>query len=171
MAVEFIRCYIVIKKWASGVVAARMKQKGIPDALCAKSIYNYIDQGWISDVTNETLWEKCIRRKQGRKTLCRKPKKCPKRRKGIEARPEEVKTRATFGHWEIDLVVGDKGTDKAALMTLVERKTRKMLIRKLTALFADSLPKAQILRISSSKRSNGFRIGSITRACPGRVSF
>ena len=131
VAVEFIRCHIVIKKWSPEVVAARMKQKGMPDALCAKSIYNYIDQGWIPGVTNETLWEKRTRRKQARKTLCRKPKKCPKRRKGIEERPEEVKARATFGHWEIDLVVGGKGTGKAALLTRVERKTRKMLIRKL----------------------------------------
>lgn len=131
VAVEFIRCHIVIKKWSPEVIAARMKQKGMPDALCAKSIYNYIDQGWIPGVANETLWEKRTRRKRARKTLFRKPKKCPKRRKGIEERPEEVENRATFGHWEIDLVVGGKGAGKAALMTLVERKTRKMLIRKL----------------------------------------
>jgi len=35
-----------------------MAAKGMPDALCAKSIYNYIDQGWIPGVANETLWEK-----------------------------------------------------------------------------------------------------------------
>ncbi len=131
VSVEFIRCHIVIRKWSPEVVAARMKQKGMPDALCAKSIYNYIDQGWIPGVANETLWEKRTRRKQARKAVCRKPKKCPKRRKGIEERPEEVDARITFGHWEIDLVVGGKGAGKAALMTLVERKTRKMLIRKL----------------------------------------
>ena len=130
-AVAFIAYHIIRKRWAPEVVAARMAAKGMPDALCAKSIYNYIDQGWIPGVANETLWEKRTRRKQARKTVCRKPKKCPKRRKSIEERPEEVDARITFGHWEIDLVVGGKSAGKAALMTLVERKTRKMLIQKL----------------------------------------
>ena len=130
-AVAFITYHILRKRWAPEVVAARLAAKGMPVALCAKSIYNYIDQGWIPGVANETLWEKRTRRKQARKTVCRKPKKHPKRRKSIEDRPEEVSGRATFGHWEIDLVVGGKNTGKAALLTLVERKTRKMLIRKL----------------------------------------
>ena len=40
-AVEFIRCYIVIKKWSPESVAARMKQKGMEDAVCAKTIYTH----------------------------------------------------------------------------------------------------------------------------------
>ncbi len=130
-AVAFIAYHILRKRWAPEVVAARMAAKGMPDALCAKSIYNYVEQGWIPGVANETLWEKRTRRKQARKSLCRKSKKCPKRRRSIEERPEAINARTTFGHWEIDLVVGGKDAGKAALLTLVERKTRKMLIRKL----------------------------------------
>jgi IS30 family transposase len=130
-AVAFIAYYIGKLGWSPEAVAARMKSKGMPDALCAKSIYNYIDQGWIPGVSNETLWEKRKRRKNARKTVLRHPPKAPKRRKSIEKRPDEVDTRATFGHWEIDLVVSAKNSSKAALLTLVERKTRHMLIRKL----------------------------------------
>ena len=130
-AVLFISYYIRVKRWSPEVVAARMKAKGMPDALCAKSIYNYIDQGWIPGVANETLWEKRKRRKSARKTLRRLPRKAPQRRKRIDERPGEVNTRIIFGHWEIDLVVGGKESGKGALMTLTERKTRLVRIRRL----------------------------------------
>ena len=51
VAVEFIRCYIVILGCSPEVVAARMRQKGMDDAVCAKTIYNYIDKGEISSVS------------------------------------------------------------------------------------------------------------------------
>ena len=130
-AVLFISYFIRVKRWSPEAVAARMKAKGMPDALCAKSIYNYIDQGWIPGVTNETLWEKRKRRKNARKTLCRLPRKAPQRRKLIDERPDEVESRMIFGHWEIDLVVGGRAGSKGALMTLTERKTRLVRIRRL----------------------------------------
>lgn len=46
--------------------------------------------------------------------------------KSITERPKEADERSEQGHWEIDLVVGRQGT-KPAIMTLVERKTRKSL--------------------------------------------
>ncbi len=38
IAVEFIRRYIITKKWSPEAVAARMKQKGMEGAVCAKTI-------------------------------------------------------------------------------------------------------------------------------------
>lgn len=102
-AVLFISYYIRIKRWSPEAVAARMKTKGMPDALCAKSIYNYIEQGWIPGVANETLWEKRKRRKNARKTLRRSPPRAPQRRKRIDERPVEVDRRTVFGHWEIGI--------------------------------------------------------------------
>ena len=52
VAVEFIRCHIIIKEWSPEVIAARMKQKGMEDAICAKTIYNHIDKGEIPGVSN-----------------------------------------------------------------------------------------------------------------------
>ena len=46
--------------------------------------------------------------------------------KSIEQRPSEIEERKELGHWEIDLVMGKKGT-KPAIMTLVKRKSRKSL--------------------------------------------
>lgn len=130
-AVLFISYFIRVRRWSPEAVAARMRTKGMPDALCAKSIYNYIEQGWIPGVANETLWEKRKRRKNARKTLRRLPPRAPQRRRRIDERPGEVDTRTVFGHWEIDLVVGGKESGSGALLTLTERKTRLVRIRKL----------------------------------------
>ena len=51
--------------------------------------------------------------------------------KSISTRPESIAERKDFGHWEIDSVVGGKRKGKHALLTLVERYTRYVLIRKL----------------------------------------
>ena len=41
----------------------------------------------------------------------------------IQQRPKEIKTRETFGHWELDTVVSARGT-KGCMATFAERKTR-----------------------------------------------
>lgn len=130
-AVTLISCYIRVWRWAPEAISAFVRAKGMPDALCAKSIYNYIDQGWIAGIFNESFWEKRKRRQNARKNVVRHPPKAPQRRKSIEKRPDEVDMRESFGHWENDLVVGCKGGSKAVLLTLTERKTRAIRIRKL----------------------------------------
>ena len=70
-----------------------------------------------------------IRRKRG----SAKQKRCPKipNRTMIEKRPDYVNLRSEIGHWEIDTAISRKS--KAAIMVLVERKTRYVIIKKLTA--------------------------------------
>jgi len=112
------------------VVADRMKTMDMAGRVCAKTLYAYIDQGLIKGVTNENLWEKRKRKKYKRRSL-RRLKKRHQCRTSIEKRPEKVEKREKFGHWEIDLVVGGKDASKPVLMTIVERKTRQTIIRKL----------------------------------------
>jgi len=127
---EFIRCRIVDHKESPDVVAHRMKQAGMEGAVCAKTLYNYIEEGVIPGVSNDSLWEKRKRRKQRRKGLRRLTKRLA-RGPGIDLRPAEAESRETFGHWEIDLVVGPTRGSNAALLTLVERKHRRTIIRKI----------------------------------------
>jgi transposase, IS30 family len=47
----------------------------------------------------------------------------------IEKRPEYINLRSKIGHWEIDTAISRKS--KAAIMVLVERKTRYVIIKKL----------------------------------------
>lgn len=127
--VDFVRVRIVQHRESPAVVTFRMREAKWVGSVCTKTLYAYIDQGLIAGVTNESLWEKRRRRRHARRTLHR-VRKGPTRRQSIEHRPEHVDTRVEFGHWEIDLITG-ACTSKAALMTLVERKTRKLILRKL----------------------------------------
>jgi IS30 family transposase len=125
-----LRLHIVVHRHSPAVAAGLMAKDGFEHAVCFKTIYNHIDKGLVPGVTNESLWEKRMRRK-GRKTLHRKRKRAVEPGHGIEDRPAEVGERLEAGHWEIDLVVGGKGKGTAVLLTLTERKTRKQIIRKL----------------------------------------
>lgn len=128
--VEFVRCRIVEHKESPDVVTARMRKAGMERTVCTKTLYNYIDQGLIEGVTNETLWEKRKRSNRPSRSVRRSPKH-RQRRKSIEKRPKDVDSRKEFGHWEIDLVVGPVKASNAALLTLVERKTRHVICRKI----------------------------------------
>ncbi|MCI6171229.1 MAG: IS30 family transposase, partial [Selenomonas bovis] len=50
--------------------------------------------------------------------------------RSIEERDPSIEERQEFGHWECDLVLGARSKDEV-LLTLVERKTRRAILRKL----------------------------------------
>ncbi len=127
---EFIRCRIVEHKESPDVVAHRMKRADMEGAVCTKTLYNYIDEQIIPGVSNKSLWEKRKRRKQRKKGLHRLAKRIA-RGPSIERRPVEVESREVFGHWEMDLVVGPAHGSNAALLTLIERKHRHIITRKI----------------------------------------
>ncbi|CEN50563.1 conserved hypothetical protein [Capnocytophaga canimorsus] len=65
-----------------------------------------------------------------------------KNRKPIRLRPEIVLTNEEFGHFEVDLIVGAE--HKGAILTIVERKTKFLIMRKLSDKKAKILAKAMI---------------------------
>ena len=77
-------------------------------------------------------------------------------RVSIEQRPPIVETNTEFGHWEADTVIG-KGHD-GALLTLVERLTKYVLIVKLASRNARALAIAAIKVLGRS----GFPVKTIT---------
>lgn len=62
-------------------------------------------------------------------------------RVSIHDRPPEVEDRSEFGHWEGDSVLGLRGT--GAIHTEVERKSRKLIARKVDNTAADEALRAQ----------------------------
>jgi len=128
--VEFISERILVHRESPDIVATRMKRMNMVDRVCTKTIYSYIDMGLIHGVTNETLWEKRKRLKRPTKKIRRAFKRLA-RSESIEKRPEHVENRDEFGHWEMDLVVGSQGGSGTVLLTIVERKTRHLITRKL----------------------------------------
>ena len=93
--------------------------------LCTKTIYNYIDKG-LMRIRNHNLPEKVSRRPKLKRV--RENKKLLGR--SIEERPA-IDDKLEFGHWEADLVVGQKTNNDEALLTLLERQTRKYILVKI----------------------------------------
>lgn len=110
-----------------------LENKLSPDSICGeakligkfenivstKTLYNYIDQRLLK-VRNIDLPLKVKRKSSINRN------KQSKRIFGtsIEERPEEINNRTTFGHWEIDTIVGKKETS-SVLLAIDERLTRK----------------------------------------------
>jgi len=67
-----------------------------------------------------------------------------KREHRIELRPQTISTRAEFGHWEIDTVVGSNKGKQACLLVITERKTRFELIFRLNSKSAEEVTKTFI---------------------------
>ncbi|MFJ1428113.1 IS30 family transposase [Capnocytophaga canimorsus] len=89
-----------------------------------------------------------------------------KNRKPIRLRPEIVLTNEEFGHFEVDLIVGAE--HKGAILTIVERKTKFLIMRKLSDKKAKILAKAMICTLLPYKdyvktitSDNELEIGSI----------
>ena len=82
------------------------------------TLYRYIELGFFDNI-------KIQKRKEKYRKTC--IKKAPKGT-SIEKRPNEINSRLTFGHWEMDCVCG---SNKATFLVLSERLTRKEIIYKM----------------------------------------
>ena len=103
------------------------KRKGFTMHICVTTLYSYIDKGVFLHLTSKNLWEKPKRKKREYREVSRiAHPKLP----SIINRPESIQSRKEYGHWEMDLVVGKEGT-KPVLLTLIERKSRQVIIEKL----------------------------------------
>lgn len=91
------------------------------------TLYRYIDAGYIPGVTNKDLRDKPNRKRAYRKL---RASRAPAGT-SIEKRPQEINDRKTFGHWEMDCVIGKSKGNGQALLVLTERLTRFEIIYKL----------------------------------------
>jgi IS30 family transposase len=117
--------------WSPNAVIGRIKAQGLrfETTLCTKTVYNMIDRGDFLHITNKNLPVKKDGIKRGYNKVYKIALKNTKGR-SIEERPPEVKGREEQGHWEMDCVVGKKGTS-ASLLVMTERSSRKEIITKL----------------------------------------
>lgn len=80
----------------------------------------------------------------------------------ISKRPIEVKSRETFGHWELDTMVSSRGRSKGCLATFVERKSRLYTALKIPDRTANSMEKA-ICQLYRSLPTGAFKTGTTDR--------
>ncbi len=126
--VEHIEKEITKEKKSPEVVSKQLKEYGYGIQISGRTIRNAIRSGLVFDKIKQgkIIYKKEYNNKNKEKRVS---KQIPAE-KSIEHRPEEVKTREIYGHWEGDLIIGKQGTT-TVLFTLTERKTRQEIIMKL----------------------------------------
>ena len=139
----YIREKMVEDKFSPDAIIGEIKLKGLKfkGIICTKTLYNYIDAGLLSGISNKNLWQKRDKKKRGYKTVSRvntKNRDC----RSIEDRPKKVNERSEYGHWEGDTVKGPQGGTRKSLFTLTERKSKKEIIIKIPQATQEAIQKA-----------------------------
>jgi len=143
-------------------ICGELERTATTKAVHHETIYRYIYRRKGSDVRqpvdHESLTQYLrIRHRKRYKDRSKSPKRqrIPNR-VSIDQRPPIVETNTELGHWEADTVVG-KGHN-GVLLTLVERRTKYVLIVKLASKRARALAGAAI----KSLRRSGLPVKTIT---------
>lgn len=115
-----------------------------------KTVYRYIREGLINIKPHDLPVMYRLRPRRNKKS---KPKGQNKKILGtsISQRDPDVLKRKTFGHWEADLVEGKKGKEEPVVLSLVERKARYGITRKLRDKKANTIYEALKEVIKSNK--------------------
>lgn len=127
---EYIEGEIIEDKYSPEAALAAAAESGIEftTSISVRTLYRYIDKGIFLKLTNKDLPVKGKRKKHNKRV---KVQKRASAGESIENRPDEVKDREIFGHWEMDTVKGKQGVTKSCMLVLTERKTRDEIIVKL----------------------------------------
>jgi len=118
------------RQWSPAQIAGRLRREQRL-RISHETIYRYV---WADKRQGGTLYTYL----RGGRRHCRKRYGRPDSRgrllgkRPITARPVVVESRARIGDWEADTVLGPAGT-RACLLSLVERKTGYLVLRKLHA--------------------------------------
>lgn len=138
---ECIENKIVNEKYSPEAALAEIArgEKQFKTTISVRTLYRYIDNGIFLKLTNKELPIKGNRRERNKKVRVQKRASAGE---SIENRPEEVKGREIFGHWEMDTVKGKRGVTKSCMLVLTERKTRDEIVIKLKDQCAASVVEA-----------------------------
>lgn len=95
---------------------------------CERTVYYAIDAGLIGVSRQQLPYKPTGKRhkRTGTRMAYNNARGRP-----ITERPPDAEGRLTYGHWEIDTVVGGTGTSPACLLALTERLSRREILRKL----------------------------------------
>lgn len=127
---EYIEGKIIEDKYSPEAALAAAAESGIEftTSISVRTLYRYIDKEIFLKLTNKDLPVKGKRKKHNKRVRVQKRASAGE---SIENRPDEVKDREIFGHWEMDTVKGKQGVTKSCMLVLTERKTRDEIIVKL----------------------------------------
>lgn len=126
---EFIRYVekrVICDKLSPAAVCGEIKRiKPCRTIVSKTTMYRYVSQGLFMGIRSEHL--PCGQKhKQYKKTRVKRPP----RGTSIERRPSDIALRNSFGHWEMDCVVGKK-LSRDTLLVFTERLTRYEIIMRM----------------------------------------
>jgi transposase, IS30 family len=115
--------------WSPEQISGRLKIEGIAN-ISHETIYRHIlhDSYGYGDLFKYLRVWRYKKSRFSFKSIRRRPK--IKSGTSIQHRPKEANNRTELGHWERDLVIGSEGAE--ALLTVVDRKSRFTIIRKVS---------------------------------------
>lgn len=124
--VRYVEDMIINHHYSPEAVLAEIRRKKLHfnTDVSARTIYRYIDNGIFPNLTRKSLPYRGKRQKKKKESIVLAQ---PKLGRSIEKRPEDVSSRVTFGHWELDSVIGRREKGET-LLVFTERKTRYQLI-------------------------------------------
>ena len=135
---DFLEYMILKGKYSPAAALAEARAVGYTTTICVTTLYSYISKRRFPRLRDMDLLEKVSRR---RRKKSEEPKIAHKDYPSIEIRPEHIGQRSEGGHWEMDLIVGCRGS-KAVLLTLTERRSRQEIIMKLPDRKAETIRRA-----------------------------
>jgi len=126
--VNYIESKILNENYSPAAVLGEISTKGIKfkTTITVRTLYNYIEKGYLHRITNKNLPMRGRKKRQYKKVRVQKR---VSKGESIEKRPEHIQDRAEYGHWELDLLHGKQST-KPAVMVLTERMTREQIMVK-----------------------------------------
>ena len=110
---------------------------------CTKTVYTLIDKG-VLPIRNIDLPMKTRIRPLKKHRSDPKGTNAKHLGRSIEERDPSVLSREELGHWEVDLVLGKKTKGEPVILTMVERKTRLFLTKKVWAQSAEEIQNATL---------------------------
>ncbi len=123
---ELLEQLIKKERLSPAAALAEIKRRGIETQtnVCVRTVYNWIDNGLILNVSDKDLHYRSKRKKKKKNA---RVLKSATRGRSIDTRPAVVNERTEFGHWEFDTVVGKREKGET-LLVFTERMTRYELI-------------------------------------------
>lgn len=146
---ELVKRLFLDSHWSPEQIANRLKLDSYPIKISYKTIYRAIYAGMFDTAEQRrSQGNRGARRRLRHKGKPRRPKGYVSNRGKIPIshelteRPIEANERSRFGDWEADTIVGKNR--KSGLLTLVDRKSRFLICRKLTRLGSEEVSAAMI---------------------------
>lgn len=122
-------------KYSPFAILADIRNRGLDfkTNICERTLYNYLNNGIFLNIRQKSKQKHERKRSVSLNNL---------KGRSIEERPDYIKDRAEYGHWEMDTVVSGQGKSKACLLVLTERAFREEIIIKMDNKKAESTVKA-----------------------------